>query len=163
MRDVFNMGASLVAQMIKNLPAIQETQVRSLGWEDPPEKKIANDEPVQAGAGAAASRNSEDNLPPGGHAASASAAPASSGRATPTSRGARCLRTPSSCRPAARSTRRSIPTPPSISQSFPRNVPRDGRWAGAPGGLTRAGGRDFELPLATGARACFITSLKFRT
>ena len=27
--------ASLVAQMVKNLPAMQETQVRSLGWEDP--------------------------------------------------------------------------------------------------------------------------------
>ena len=26
--------AALVAQMVKNLPAIQETQVRSLGWED---------------------------------------------------------------------------------------------------------------------------------
>ena len=28
-------GKSLVAQMVKNLPAIQETQVWSLGWEDP--------------------------------------------------------------------------------------------------------------------------------
>ena len=27
--------ASLVAQMVKNLTAMQETQVRSLGWEDP--------------------------------------------------------------------------------------------------------------------------------
>ena len=27
--------ASLVAQMVKNLPAIQETCVRSLSWEDP--------------------------------------------------------------------------------------------------------------------------------
>ena len=27
--------ASLVAQLIKNLPAVQETWVRSLGWEDP--------------------------------------------------------------------------------------------------------------------------------
>ena len=27
--------ASLVAQMVKSLPAIQETWVRSLGWEDP--------------------------------------------------------------------------------------------------------------------------------
>ena len=27
--------------MVKNLPAIQETQVRSLGWEDPLEKEIA--------------------------------------------------------------------------------------------------------------------------
>ena len=30
--------ASLVAQMVKNLPAMQETQVQSLGWEDPLEK-----------------------------------------------------------------------------------------------------------------------------
>ena len=29
-------GASLVAQTVKNLPAIQEIQVRSLGREDPP-------------------------------------------------------------------------------------------------------------------------------
>ena len=27
--------ASLVAQMVKNLPAKQETLVQSLGWEDP--------------------------------------------------------------------------------------------------------------------------------
>ena len=33
--------ASLVAQMIKNLPAMQEMQVRSLGWEDPLEKRMA--------------------------------------------------------------------------------------------------------------------------
>ena len=32
------MGASLVAQMVKHLPAMQETQVRSLGQEDPLEK-----------------------------------------------------------------------------------------------------------------------------
>ena len=31
-------GASLVTQMVKNLPAMQETQVQSLGWEDPLEK-----------------------------------------------------------------------------------------------------------------------------
>ena len=30
--------ASLVAQLVKNLPAIQETWVQSLGWEDPLEK-----------------------------------------------------------------------------------------------------------------------------
>ena len=29
---------SLVAQLIKNLPAMQKTWVRSLGWEDPLEK-----------------------------------------------------------------------------------------------------------------------------
>ena len=34
-------GASLVAQSVKNLPAVQETQVRSLGWEDPLEKEMA--------------------------------------------------------------------------------------------------------------------------
>ena len=28
-------GASLVAQLVKNLPAMQETLVQSLGWEDP--------------------------------------------------------------------------------------------------------------------------------
>jgi len=31
----------LVAQMVKNLPVVQETQVRSLGWEEPLEKGIA--------------------------------------------------------------------------------------------------------------------------
>ena len=31
-------GASLVAQTVKNLPAVQETWVRSLDWEDPLEK-----------------------------------------------------------------------------------------------------------------------------
>ena len=30
--------SSLVPQMVKNLPAVQETQVPSLGWEDPLEK-----------------------------------------------------------------------------------------------------------------------------
>ena len=35
------MWASLVVQLVKNLPAIQETQVRSLGQEDPLEKEMA--------------------------------------------------------------------------------------------------------------------------
>ena len=35
------MQASLVAQLIKNLPAMQDTQVRSLGWEDTLEKEMA--------------------------------------------------------------------------------------------------------------------------
>ena len=30
-----------MAQTVKNLPAMQETQVRSLGWEDPLEKGMA--------------------------------------------------------------------------------------------------------------------------
>ena len=33
--------ASLVAQRLKRLPGMQETQVRSLGWEDPLEKEMA--------------------------------------------------------------------------------------------------------------------------
>ena len=32
------LGASLVAQLVKNLPAIWETWVRSFGWEYPLEK-----------------------------------------------------------------------------------------------------------------------------
>ena len=31
-------GASLLAQLVKNLPAMWETRVGSLGWEDPLEK-----------------------------------------------------------------------------------------------------------------------------
>ena len=34
--------ASLVAQLVKNVPALQETWVQSLGWEDPLEKEMAN-------------------------------------------------------------------------------------------------------------------------
>ena len=30
-----------MAQLVKNLPAMQETWVRSLGWEDPLEKETA--------------------------------------------------------------------------------------------------------------------------
>ena len=35
------LGASLVAQMVKNLPAMKETWVQSLGWEDPLEEGTA--------------------------------------------------------------------------------------------------------------------------
>ena len=35
------LGASLVAPTVKNLPAIQETWVGSLGWEDPLEEGTA--------------------------------------------------------------------------------------------------------------------------
>ena len=34
----FIFRASLIAQLVKNLPAMQETWVRSLGWQDPLEK-----------------------------------------------------------------------------------------------------------------------------
>ena len=40
--------ASLVAQMVKNLPEIQETQVRSLGQEDPLEKGMATKSSILA-------------------------------------------------------------------------------------------------------------------
>ena len=35
--------SSLVAQMVKNLPALWETQFLSLGWENPLEKGMATD------------------------------------------------------------------------------------------------------------------------
>jgi len=35
------LGAALVAQTVKNLPAMQETWVRFLDWEDPLEKGMA--------------------------------------------------------------------------------------------------------------------------
>ena len=41
-------GASLVAQTVKNLPAIQETQVQSLGQEDPPEEGVATQSSILA-------------------------------------------------------------------------------------------------------------------
>ena len=40
--------ASLLAQLVKNLPAIQETQVHSLGWEDPLEKEMATHSSILA-------------------------------------------------------------------------------------------------------------------
>ena len=40
--------ASLVAQVIKRLPALQETQVRSLGQEDPLEKGMATHSSILA-------------------------------------------------------------------------------------------------------------------
>ena len=40
--------ASLVAQRLKHLPAMQETQVRSLGWEDPLEKEMATHSSILA-------------------------------------------------------------------------------------------------------------------
>ena len=39
---------SLMAQMVKNLPAMPETQVRSLGGEDPLEKGIATHSSILA-------------------------------------------------------------------------------------------------------------------
>ena len=38
---IYISGVSLVAQTVKRMPAMWETQVRSLGWEDPLEKGMA--------------------------------------------------------------------------------------------------------------------------
>ena len=40
--------AALVAQSVKNLPAVQETWVQSLGWEDPLEKEMATHSSILA-------------------------------------------------------------------------------------------------------------------
>ena len=42
------MWASLVAQMVGNLPAIQEMQIQSLGQEDPLEKGMATHSSILA-------------------------------------------------------------------------------------------------------------------
>ena len=39
---------SLVAQLVKNLPAMQETQVQSQCWEDPLEKEMATHSSILA-------------------------------------------------------------------------------------------------------------------
>ena len=40
--------ASLMAQRLKRLPAVWKTWVRSLGWEDPVEKEMANHSSILA-------------------------------------------------------------------------------------------------------------------
>ena len=40
--------ASQVAQLVKNLPAMQETQIQSLGQEDPLEKEMATQANIPA-------------------------------------------------------------------------------------------------------------------
>ena len=42
------MRASLVPQLVKNLPAVWETWVQSLGWEDPLEKEKATHSSILA-------------------------------------------------------------------------------------------------------------------
>ena len=39
---------SLLAQMVKNLPTVQETQVQSVGWENPLEKEMATHSSILA-------------------------------------------------------------------------------------------------------------------
>ena len=43
-----NHWASLVGQLVKNLPAVQETWVQSLVWEDPLEKEMATHSSILA-------------------------------------------------------------------------------------------------------------------
>ena len=45
---VYVWGASLVAQIVKNLPAVQETWVQSLSQEDPLEKRTATHSSIPA-------------------------------------------------------------------------------------------------------------------
>ena len=44
----WQVGSSLGAQLVKNLPAMQETWVWSLGWEDPLEKGKATHSSILA-------------------------------------------------------------------------------------------------------------------
>ena len=43
-----NSGDSLVVQMVENLPAMPETRVQTLGWEDPLEKEMATHSSILA-------------------------------------------------------------------------------------------------------------------
>ena len=43
-----NSGASLIGQLVKNLPTMQDTQVRFPGWEDPLEKEITTHSSILA-------------------------------------------------------------------------------------------------------------------
>ena len=45
---LFKLRASLVAQMVKSLLVMQETRVRSLGWEDPLGKEMATHSSILA-------------------------------------------------------------------------------------------------------------------
>ena len=48
MRYIYTTWASLIAQSVKYLPAMMETQVRFLGWEDPLEKEMATHSSILA-------------------------------------------------------------------------------------------------------------------
>ena len=47
-RSTAALGASLVGQLVKNLPAVQETQVQSLGWEDALEEEMTTHSSILA-------------------------------------------------------------------------------------------------------------------
>ena len=46
--NLYTLWAFGIAQLVKNLPVIQETQVRSLGGEDPLEKEMATNSSILA-------------------------------------------------------------------------------------------------------------------
>ena len=46
--DKIHMQASLVAQLVKNLPSMQEAWVQFLDWEDPLEKEMATNSSILA-------------------------------------------------------------------------------------------------------------------
>ena len=48
LRVAHRLGPSLVAQLVKNPPTMQEAWVRSLGWEDPLEKGKATHSSILA-------------------------------------------------------------------------------------------------------------------
>ena len=48
MVELIPFGDSLVAQMVKSLPAMRETQVLSLGWENSLEKEMATHSSILA-------------------------------------------------------------------------------------------------------------------
>ena len=48
LHDIYTEWASLVARMVKNPPAMRETWVPSLGWEDPLEESMANHSSILA-------------------------------------------------------------------------------------------------------------------
>ena len=47
-KNLIFLVASLVAQRLKRLPGMWETQVRSLSWEDPLEKEMATQSSIPA-------------------------------------------------------------------------------------------------------------------
>ena len=47
-QKVYSKWASLIAQSVKNLPAMQKTRVQFLGQEDPLEKEMANHSSILA-------------------------------------------------------------------------------------------------------------------
>ena len=52
-----------VAQSVKSLPAMQETQVQFLGWEDPLEKEMATHSPIFLPGKSPAQKSLADHSP----------------------------------------------------------------------------------------------------